>query len=391
MLHRRALVLSACMLSAGTASAQRPPNGSAPAGFERPSAPSQNTGLDLDVLYERLDPRALQTAADRGIAWLIAHQEQNGGWIADAGHKQQDGYIVLKSALAQRAAGEAHMGITSFAGLALLAGGHLPGRGKHGREVESALRYVMDRAGDSGYLRDGGTNMYSHAFATLFLAQAYGMVRNPRLKSVLEHAVHWIVDNQNRYGGWRYNPFTTETDMSVTVCQLQALRAARNIGIEVPKGCIDKALAYVLRSRCQEEYYEGLFYYKIYGRGAYDKSREFSINAAAITALASAGNYDRSLWAPALEFVDRSYPNQARYYADHYYYWYGNYYACQAFFWAGGSAFHDYYQRLTDDVLRLQRADGSWHNDTGPGDVFATAVAALILQLPRQYLPIFQR
>ncbi len=347
--------------------------------------------LDLDTLYLQLNPRALHDAAERGLAWLVEQQEASGGWPADVGHKQGDDYLILSTATEQKARGQAHLGVTALCGLAFLAGGHLPGRGKHGAVVDATLRYMLERTGENGYLRDGETRMYSHAFATLFLAEAYGMVRTPAIKISLERAVHWIVDNQNRYGAWRYNPFTIEADLSVTVCQLQALRAARNIGIEVPKDCIDRALAYVLRSRVDSGRYQGLFHYKIYGRGAYGKPAEFSINAAAVTALASAGNYEQSLWAPALDLVDQSYPETLRYYGSHYYYWYGNYYACQAFFWAGGARFHAYYRRLADDLLALQRDDGRWLNHTGPGDAFSTAVAALILQLPRQYLPIFQR
>jgi hypothetical protein len=349
------------------------------------------SAVDFDGLYQTLDPRTLQAAAERGLAWLAEHQQDNGGWTGDVGHKQQDDYFVLSSAVEQRARGRAHLGVTSFAGLAFLAGGHMPGRGHYGKVIDSTLSYVLANAGDNGYVSDGETRMYSHAFVTLFLAQVYGMVRTPKIKSSLERAVHWIVDNQNRYGAWRYNPFTTEADLSVTVCQLQALRAARNIGIEVPKASVDAALAYVMRSRVQAGRLEGLFHYKIYGRGAYSKPTEFAINAAAVTALASAGVYDQHLWTPALDLVEREYPATVHYYADHYYYWYGNYYACQAFFWAGGARFNAYYRRLAEDLLTLQRSDGSWRNRTGPGDAFSTAIAALILQLPRQYLPIFQR
>lgn len=352
---------------------------------------SMERSIDFDTLYKSVDPRALQAAAERGLAWLAEAQADNGGWTADVGHKQGDDYLVLNTVAEQKARGQAHLGVSSFCGLAFLAGGHLPGRGKYGKQVEATLRYVLSHAGDNGYVSDGETRMYSHAFATLFLAEAYGMARSNEIKTALERSVRWIVDNQNRYGAWRYNPFTTEADLSVTVCQLQALRAARNIGIEVPHSCVDAALAYVLRSRVPSGRLAGLFYYKIYGRGAYSKPAEFAINAAAVTALASAGNYDQALWTPALDLVDQLYPETVHYYADHYFYWYGNYYACQAFFWAGGARFNAYYGRLAQDLLALQRNDGSWRNRTGPGDAFSTAVAALTLQLPRQYLPIFQR
>ena len=354
-------------------------------------ARQERAALDLDALLAEIRAPDLQAAAERGLTWLAAHQEEDGGFAADIGHKQQDHYLVIRSRAEQRARGEAHIGVSSFVGLAFLAGGHLPGRGKHGPRVEALLRYVLANANENGYLRDSETRMYSHAFATLFLAQAYGMVHDPAIKRALERAVIWIADTQNRYGGWRYNPFTTAVDLSVTVCQLQALRSARDIGIEVPKATIDAALAYVLRSRSEGSRDGGLFYYKIHGSAAYSKNHEFAINAAGVTALASAGVYELALWSPALDFLQREYRDVRAYYADHFYYWYGNYYACQAFFWAGGPRFHAYYTRLARDLLTLQRDDGRWVNSVGPGDAFATAVAVLILQLPRQYLPIFQR
>ena len=43
------------------------------------------------------------------------------------------------------------------------------------------------------------------------------------------------------------------------------------------------------------------------------------------------------------------------------------------------------------ELLGTQQDNGSWKNTVGPGSVFATAVASIILQIPYQYLPIFQR
>ncbi len=184
---------------------------------------------------------------------------------------------------------------------------------------------------------------------------------------------------------------TQEADISVTVCQLQALRAARNIGIRVPKQTIDDAVTYVLRARTERGRDRGLYYYKTAGRGAWDKNREYAINAAAATALFSAGVTDEEIHAPTLDWLNSEYRIVHAYYDTHYFYWYGNYYACQAFYQAGGPRFLEYQRRITRDLVRSQRSDGRFVNDTGPGDAFATAVAALILQLPKLYLPIFQR
>ena len=38
----------------------------------------------------------------------------------------------------------------------------------------------------------------------------------------------------------------------------------------------------------------------------------------------------------------------------------------------------------------MQQPDGSWMGD-GIGQVYGTAIATIILQLPYKYLPVFQR
>ena len=335
-----------------------------------------------------------ERAADRGLQWLADRQLACGGWAALVGHKMMDDYVVLDQALSveeQVARGHAHLGVTAIAGMAFLAGGHLPDRGTHRESIRKAIDYVVGCSRDNGFLTDSGTRMYSHAFATLFLAEVYGMAGSEPVQAALEKAVNLIVDCQNQQGGWRYNPFDREADLSVTVCQLQALRAARNIGIKVPEGTVDRAVAYVQRSRTRSGRNAGLFYYKIQGRGAYEKNREFAINAAGVTALNSAGIHDPALSDPALEFLLRAYGEVAEGYGTHYYFWYGNYYACQALFQDGGPRFARYHERLSRDILAGQQADGRWRNDCGPGDAFGTAMACILLQQPRQYLPIFQR
>lgn len=337
----------------------------------------------------RVDDQRQAIAA--GLAWLREQQQSNGSWLGHAGHKQGDSYYVTRAASDQLEHGEGHIGVTALCGMAFLAGGHLPDRGQYGETVRRTLDYVLDHASEKGYLQDGGTRMYSHAFATLFLAEIYGMVGEQRMKVGLERAVHWIVDCQNRQGGWRYNPFTQEADVSVTVCQLQALRAARNIGIDVPRATVDQAVAFVKRARTPQGPSRGLFYYKNEGRNARTKNRDYAINAAAVTSLFSAGIYDEELYGPALLFLEHDYRELQLYYRNHFYYWYGNYYAAQAFFHAGEERFQRYYQRVARDLRDDQQSDGRWRNDVGPGDAFSTAVACLILQIPYQYLPIFQR
>jgi len=333
----------------------------------------------------------IDRAVSRGLAYLVRGQLEAGCWSGQVGHKQGDGYVVLDPTR-QGLEGEGHLGVTALAGLSLLADGHVPDRGRYAEVLNRIIDYLIRHSNQMGYLCDNETRMYSHAFGTLFLAQVHGMssTRAPQVEATLRKAVGFIEATQNRSGGWRYTPFTWETDLSVTVCQVQALRAARNTGIHVNKACIDRVIDYVERSRIQSGELEGAFYYKIEGRAARTKT-SFTINAAAATSLHSAGVYDAARYGRAIEFLEEHYEEISRYYPDHYYFWYGNYYAAQAMHLEGGRRFERYYKRLSAELLSRQRLDGSWSNSVGPGDSFATAMACLLLRIPAQYLPIFQR
>ena len=106
-----------------------------------------------------------QEAVERGLDWLAAHQNMDGSWTAQIGYKLNSDY---------RMTGESgHVGVTALSCMAFLAGGHLPGRGTHGDAVEAGLDFVLNAVKEDGYVTHGGTRMYSHAFATLFLAEIF--------------------------------------------------------------------------------------------------------------------------------------------------------------------------------------------------------------------------
>jgi len=346
---------------------------------------------------ERWAVESVDAAVEQGLAWLAAEQNEKGFWLGLVGAKRRDGYRQMTPIEDQLRAGTGHLGVTAWSGMAFLAGGHLPGRGRYGDVVERSVQATLSCVRENGLITESGTRMYSHAFATLFLAQVYGMSADPRIRWGLEQATHIIVDCQNRHGGWRYNAFTRDSDVSVSVCQLQALRAARNIGIKVPKSTIDRAVEYVKAHRITRGRADGRYYYNVFGRRRGRKSDHYSIQAAAVTSLLSAGVYERELIDPVIDFLHDELPYLAREYPHHYYFWYGNYYAAQVFFHADGNVrkgcFAPYWFAIRDHLLADQEPDGRWLNPEreGPGDAFGTAVACIILQIPKQYLPIFQR
>ena len=93
--------------------------------------------------------------------------------------------------------------------------------------------------------------MYGHGIGTIALAELFGQTRDQTLRPKLEKAVKLIVSCQNPAGGWRYAPRPNDADISVTVLQVVALRAAKNSGIDVPQQTIDNAIRFV--KSCSDE------------------------------------------------------------------------------------------------------------------------------------------
>jgi rhamnogalacturonyl hydrolase YesR len=330
-----------------------------------------------------------ERATERGLAWLAREQNKDGSWTAAVGFKLNNSYRSTS-------ASAAHVGVTSLAGIAFLAGGHLPGRGEYGEALDRAVDFVLGCVQEDGYITFAGTRMYSHAFATLFLAEIYGMTHREDVRLRLQKAVDFIVKCQNEEGGWRYVPLARESDMSIVVCQVLALRAARNIGIRVPKSTVDLAIRYVVDSAVTGNQRRSIRYSALgtfsYQRQAQSRST-FPLTSAGVTALNGLGIYSDELIDRGVDFLNSQFDSFNRRYgsAGHYFFWYGHYYGVQAMYTKGGHDWVNYFTRLRELLIRYQRADGSWPNETGPGAAFSTAMACLILEIPYDFLPIFHR
>ena len=282
-----------------------------------------------------------------------------------------------------------NVAITSLAGLAFMADGHLPGRGQYGPVVEKALKNILENANETGLVAGDSSNgpMYGHGFATLFLGEVYGMTgasdESPlakRTHEALVRAVRLIERTQNEEGGWRYNPVPFDADVSVTICQIMALRSARNAGIDVPKEVIDKAVAYV--RKCQNP--DGGFMYQLpSGLSAWPRS------AAGVASLYYAGIYEGDALDKGIKYLADSAVGENRSRAETHY-WYGVYYTAQSMYLAGGTAWANYWPSLRSELLARQAGGGLW-NDNAYGPSYSTSMALIVLQMPKRYLPIFQK
>ena len=202
----------------------------------------------------------------------------------------------------------------------------------------------------------------------------------PNFAKKLVAAVKLIVNTQNKQGGWRYQPVRADADISVTICQIMALRAARNAGIFVPKETVDRCIEYVKRSQNPD----GGFMY-ILGQGG---ESIFPRSAAGVVALYSAGVYEGPEITKGIAYLMKFLPEKGKVPAASYYY-YGQYYAVQAMWHAGGESWQRWYPAARDDLLSKQARDGTWQSAFS--NDYGTAMACIVLQMPNGVLPIFQR
>lgn len=270
-------------------------------------------------------------------------------------------------------------GVTGLCLLAFLARGHEPGRGPYRLVVDRAIAYLLAQQRDDGYIPD---SMYNHALCTLALIEAHGFTPSLDNHRAVQRAVDLIVKAQSPPGGWRYAPQSQDADLSVTVMQIVALRAAQNAGLAVPQTTIDRATAYVLSLADPNG-----------GFGYQSPSATPAQSAAGTLSLQLLGQHDHAAATKGITYLNKSAtaikPGAAWYY-------YASYYAMQAQFQAGGDDWNNWHPKTRDSLLKTQNENGTWAGYTedaynGPAMTYSTSLGALILSVYLHYLPAYQR
>lgn len=346
-------------------------------------------------------PAEYREMIKKALDWLVKQQAKDGHWEAFGGQ-----YPIT---------------MTALGGMALLMEGSTLREGKYRDNLRRAVDFLMARCqpngliGNPNFPGEAGRYMYGHGFGMLFLASVYGEEeegeRRRRLEAILVRAGKFTFEAQTRrettkegktivFGGWGYLSAKEGNNFdegSVTITQVQALRAARNAGIEVPTEAIKRSIAYL--EQCTNT--QGGVIYS-YGGGGGGEGRP-ALTAAAISCGFSSGDYDSPLVKKWLKFCQQhlSHLGNGRIGHDEYtqYYW------SQAIYILGDDGYgklfpeSDPKDRLTwsgyrkatfDYLARSQGADGSWSGGH-VGPIYITAVHLAILQLDNATLPIYQR
>lgn len=324
-----------------------------------------------EVLPKHVTPETLK-AVKNGLEYLARTQ---GG---DGGYHDNDGSRAYPVAT------------TSLAGTAFLCNGCTPTRGKYAEQLKQVVDYLLKCTGKSGLItgvnEDSGQPMHGHGFALMFLASAYGMetneVRRERTKEAIERAIKLTAGGQSPAGGWTYTPGSGD-EGSVTVTQVQALRACHNAGFLVPRGTIEEAVRYI--ERCSTP--EGGICYSLGSGGG----PRLAISAAAVATLYNAGEFDAPVAERCLDWVWKQFTAVKGWSKGGWHDFYTHLYASQGFYMAGDKYWDVYFPETRDQLLEMQdKSDGAWPGD-GIGKTFGTAIALIILQLPYKYLPVYQR
>lgn len=302
------------------------------------------------------------------LRYLASKQLPNGSW-GSTGEEQRH-----------------PIALTGYVLMAYQAAGQLPGEGEHGKTVTAGMQYLLDSVAPDGVIgnRNDGQYMYGHGVAAIALAELYGQTRSPTMRGKLDKVIKLIIASQNNEGGWRYRPVPKDADISVTVLQVVALRAAKNGGLDVPQATIDRAVQYVRNCHHAKS-----------GGFTYQPGREpgFARTAAAIYSLQVCGLYGDEMVKRGSEYLLKNSRDRQEWFT------YGHFYAAPAQYMVGGSVWEKWYGEIHEILMKNANTKGeiSWWEprlDQGKGGVgptYCTAVYTMILAMPFHYIPLYQK
>ena len=321
---------------------------------------------------------AIDEAARKGVAFLLGEQDSRG---------------------AIREHGSYDTAMTALSCLAMAAVGHLPSdTTPQGVAMRRAMDFLLgpERQDNEGYFgAKDNSRMYGHGITTLFLAEMLGMGADAKqdaaLRGACTRAISLILRSQavpkseGHKGGWRYMPLATDSDLSVSIWQLMALRSAKNAGLDIPKASIDDAVAYI--RRCFNGTKKGA---GVVGFGyTYTTAPVWSTATEGLLAMQVCGHYEAPEVIATADWLMKNPPKVK----GNGWFYYGTYYYAQGMYQRGDAYAAEAAERVAEVLLPMQEADGSWQPSAGAENnrIYRTAMALLSLSVKYHFLPIYQR
>jgi hypothetical protein len=382
------VALSARLASSQEAEDPRPPQGDLPSS-ELNRAPKNDLLRELDgdgksrQMVIRCGNSVTESVVSSALDWLDRHQMPDGSWSFD--------HTLCPGCCAKcRNPGELAKARNAATGLALLAylgAGHTHQDGRHKEQVESGLDYLVEHIAVSphgGSFMEGGGNMYSHGIAATALSEAYAMTADKKLMAPAQQAIDFVCYAQDPVGGgWRYSP-RQKGDTSVTGWQLAALRSAHGCFLHVPAATVKKTVDFLDSVQADE----GAAY------GYVQPGHRPATTAIGLLCRLHLGwEKDNPALKRGVERLAAKGPSE-----NNMYY---NYYAHQLMFQVGGEAWLAWKNQMLDFLAESQATEaheaGSWYFDGADhgarrgGRLYATTMAAIVLEVYYRHLPMFKK
>lgn len=316
-----------------------------------------------------------EDAVARALAFLARTQESDGRWshfLSDRASVPNPNY-------------RHNQALTGLATLCFLAADHTPDKdGLYRETVARALQSLLRHASSEGDLRGDG-NMYSHAIATLALAEAAIMTGDNQFKEAALRGAQFICAAQNpRDGSWRYKPLDAG-DTSVLGWQVLALHSAEFLGFEVPPETRAGAFRWLDKVSSGKQ--------GVIAGYQSTKPRATMTAQASLSRMLLGQQLTVDQQDEVCQYLLRRDPlkDEAAYYL-----WY---YCSLSMMQMQNDAWRKWNPTIRDYLIASQvtggERDGSWTPDSGygfiGGRIYSTALATLTLEVYYRYLPMYQR
>ncbi|MSR46053.1 MAG: hypothetical protein EXS13_03135 [Planctomycetes bacterium] len=347
-------------------------------------------------------PRAWTESTLAALVWLARHQSPDGSWDCDGFSAQCQG-----EACSGKGNPGNDVGVTGLALLCFLGAGHTQQEGlpRFRSVVSNGLRWLRSVQDEDGVFgsRSGQHYQYSHACASLAMAEAYGMTGAILLRDPAQRAIHWIQRSRNPYRAWRYDSADGDNDTSVTGWMTMALKSAAMAGLEIETSALRDAASYVddMTDDAGRTGYQnpGGFSARIQGPDTerFPAERSESLTAVGLVTRIFAGRTlaDDPAIKRGADLLLATRPKWNEPDIDFYYWYYGT----LALFQVGGNHWEQWRKSLATELVAHQHLDrdrddyGSWDPidpwSSEGGRVYSTALNCLCTEVYDRYPRVF--
>jgi len=357
------------------------------------------------MAQRRGEPKT-EAAIHQGLEFLARYQLPDGSWSLvrfDTEHPLHKRQL------------DSDMAATALAVLAFQGAGYSHLEFKYSRQVNHAIRWLIQNQAEDGMLyieSDAKSNnacrLYSHGIAALALTEAYGMTQDPTLKEPAQKALDYIANSQHPdKGAWRYfaEMRMRSSDTSVSGWMVMALQSGRLSGLDVKDSTFEGIAKWL--SVAADPVNESLYRYNPYAVNTQGVSRIKGRNASpSMTAVGLLMRIytgwqrdDPRLISGVNYLIDQQMPGETQQLRDTYYW----YYATQVLKHVDGPQWQKWNNALRPMLIGSQEKSGDYAGSWDPydpvpdrwapfgGRLYVTTMNLLSLEVRHRLLPLYQK